>query len=260
MSRVPVAATTIARVLALAVVVAPLSGQTRPRPRDAAVPFAVGEALTFDVTWSTFLVAGSAVSTVVEKRAGSGATAYYIVADGRPVPLLRRLYNIYYKMDTLLDTATLLPQQTSLYSEDGGGRRLSTMRFDRTRRKASYELQEDTTLKAEFDIPPQVQDGLSAVYVLRSMTFKTGDSITLPVADDGSMYAVRADATALERVRVPLGTMDAWRLNISITDAEGKPAARDAAVWISSDARRLPIKLQAELPVGHFVLLLRSVS
>ena len=58
---------------------------------------------------------------------------------------------------------------------------LSTMRFDRGRRKASYELQEDTTLKGEFDIPPQVQDGLSAVYILRAMNFKVGDRITLPV-------------------------------------------------------------------------------
>jgi hypothetical protein len=238
--------------------VASLSGQTRPRPKDAAVPFSVGETLTFDVTWSTYLVAGSAVSTVVEKRAAAGA--YYIVADGRPIPLLRRLYNLYYKMDTLLDTATLLPQQTSMYSEDGGGRRLSTMRFDRTRGKALYELQEETTLKGEFEIPPQVQDGLSAVYILRTMTFKSGDRITLPVADDGSMYSIQANATALERVRVPLGAMDAWRLNIAITDAQGQPAARDAAVWISSDARKLPLKLQAELPVGHFVLLLRSAT
>lgn len=250
----------IALALAAAGGIASPAGQTRARPRDAAVPFAVGETLTFDVTWSTFVVAGNAQTTVVEKRTAAGATAYYIVADGRPVPLLRRLYNLYYKMDTLLDTATLLPQQTSLYSEDRGGKRLSTMRFDRTKRKAQYELQEDTTLKAEFDIPPQVQDGLAAVYVLRAMTFKAGDTINLPVADDGSLYTVRADAQALERVRVPIGTMDGWRLNISITDAEGKPAAREAAVWISSDARRLPLKLQAELPVGYFVLLLRSAT
>jgi hypothetical protein len=32
--------------------------------RDAAVPFKVGERLTYDVTWSTFLVAGAAYATV----------------------------------------------------------------------------------------------------------------------------------------------------------------------------------------------------
>jgi hypothetical protein len=29
-------------------------------------------------------------------------------------------------------------------------------------------------------------------------------------------------------------------------------------VWLSQDARRLPLKLQAELPVGSFLLTLRE--
>lgn len=238
---------------------APLSGQSRTTAREAAVPFNVGETLTYDVTWSTFLVAGTAVSTVVAKRTSSDAAAYHIVADGRPVPLLRRLYNLYYKMETMLDSVTLLPDRVSLYSEQSNQRRLSVTRFDRANLKALYELDDaGTPLTSEFDVPPQVQDGLSTLYVLRAMTFKAGDRITLPVADDGEMYSVQAHAVALEQVRVPLGTMDAWRVNVSITDAEGLPAARDAAVWFSSDARRLPLKLQAELPVGHFVLVLRD--
>src|SRR5262245_22118887 len=61
---------------------------TPPRPaapapqKDAAVPFRVGETLTYDVAWSTYLIAGSATSRVVEKRAAAARTpsAYYIVA------------------------------------------------------------------------------------------------------------------------------------------------------------------------------------
>jgi hypothetical protein len=228
--------------------------------RDAAVPFKVGERLAYDVTWSTFLVAGSAVATVAERRSGDGgSTIYHIVADGRPVPLVQRLYNIYYKMESMLDTATLLPQRMSLYSEESGGRRLAATRFARSERKAFFELDDaGTPLKSEFAVPPQVQDGLSAVYVLRAMNFTAGARITLPITDDGNMYSVHADPVMREQVRVPLGTIDSWRVNVTILDAEGKPAASEAAVWYSTDARRLPLKLQARLPVGHFVLLLRE--
>jgi hypothetical protein len=233
----------------------PSPGQTRAPMRDATVPFAAGETLTFDVTWSTFLVAGSAVSRIESKR----PDGYVIVADGQPIPLLRRLYDIYYRMDSVLDSVTLLPHRTGLLSQESGVRRETVMRFDRARRKASYELKEDgNNLDAEIDVPPQVQDGLSALYVLRAMTLKTGDRITLPVADDGQLYSVQADAVGLEQVRVPLGSQEAWRVNVTILDVEGQPAASDAAVWISNDARRLPVKLQAKLPVGHFVLLLRE--
>ena len=108
--------------------------QTAAPREDAAVPFKVGERLTYDVTWSTFLVAGTASSTVTERRSGDRQLrAYHLIADGRPIPLLQRLYNIYYKMESMLDTATLLPQRMSLYSEDSGGRRLAATRFDRAR-------------------------------------------------------------------------------------------------------------------------------
>ena len=252
----------IVMALLAATVVAPaMRLRAQPSGRDAAVPFKVGERLTYDVTWSTFLVAGTAYATVAARVDGGGAPAYHLIADGRPIPLLQRLYNVYYKMESMLDTVTLLPQRTSLYSEERAGKRLANTRFDRPKQKAIFELDDaGTPLKNEFDVPPQVQDGLAAIYVLRAMNFKAGDRISLPVADDGSLYTVQADPAALEQVRVPLGTMEAWRVNVSVVDAAGKPAVSDAAVWYSTDARRLPIKLQGKLPVGHFVLVLREVG
>jgi hypothetical protein len=229
--------------------------------RDAAVPFKVGERLTYDVTWSTFLVAGAAYASVAARLDDQGGPAYHLIADGRPIPLLQRLYNVYYKMESMLDTVTLLPHRMSMLSEEKAGRRLAATRFDRPARKAFFELDDaGTPLKSEFEVPPQVQDGLSAVYVLRAMNFKAGDKISLPITDDGTMYTVLADPVALEQVRVPLGTMEAWRVNVSVLDASGQPAIGDAAVWYSTDARRLPIKLQGRLPVGHFFLVLREAS
>src|SRR5580765_8462063 len=55
---------------------------TPPPAREASVPFHVGEMLTFDVSWSQFLTAGTAVSRIVEKKSTAGSTAYAIVADG----------------------------------------------------------------------------------------------------------------------------------------------------------------------------------
>ena len=234
-----------------------LSAQ-RSAAREAAVPFKVGETLTYDVTWSSFLVAGTAVSTVSSKRPSSGSTAYTIIAEGRPLPALSRLYNLYYKMDTFLDSVTLLPHQASLYAEEGASRRVAAVRFERKARRAFYEVQSETIARFDFEVPPQVQDGLSVLYVLRAMTFKAGERITLPIVDRGALYQLQVEPVSRARVRVPFGDMDAWNLKTSILDAEGRPSVNDAAVWISTDARRLPLKLQAELPVGNFVLALRD--
>src|SRR4051794_29953429 len=106
----------------------------RPAPRAASVerpvPFKVGETLTYDVSWSALITAGTAVVGVKEKRPSHNSTAYYIVAEGRPTTLLSRLYPVYYKLDTLLDTFTLLPQRASLYSQEGTRRSVRTTIFD----------------------------------------------------------------------------------------------------------------------------------
>ena len=227
-------------------------------PRERAVPFAVGETLTYDVSWSTFLTAGTAVSTVKEKKPSSNSIAYYIVAEGRTTPLLSRLYPVYYRMDTLLDSYVLLPQRGTYYSEEGKRHRLRTTQFDRAANKVFFEYQSDTTVKDNFPTSPLTQDALSAIYTLRATAFKAGDRITMPVSDDGLNYVVQADIGAPERVTTPMGAFGAWKARLTVVDDKQKPVGSNAAIWISDDARRLPVRLQADLPVGNFNLVLRE--
>src|SRR6266567_3560666 len=82
-----------------------------PSRSERAVPFHVGETLTYDVSWSSYLTAGTATATVKEKKPSLNSTAYYIVAEGRPTPLVSKLYSLYYKLDTLVDSYSLLSQR-----------------------------------------------------------------------------------------------------------------------------------------------------
>ena len=237
----------------------PLEAQRAVPRAEASVPFKVGETLTYDVTWSSYLVAGSATTTVKERRPSANAIAYYIVAEGRPLPLLQKLYNIYYKMETFVDSISLLSQRASLESQLGSSQRLATTTFQRSTRRAIHEDKAEMPARVDFAVPAQIQDGLSALYSLRATPIKAGQRVTMPVADGGAIYNVTMDVGAIERVRVPAGEMGAWNVKVTITDAKGQPAATNAAVWISNDTRRLPLKLQAGLPVGDFVLALRDV-
>lgn len=232
-----------------------------PAPRvELPVPFRVGETLTFDVAWSGYLVAGSAVTRVVEKRPSYNSTAYYIVADGRPLPIIARLYPLYYKMDSLLDSFTGLAQRTSIYQEEGDRKKYYSTLFNRPARKAVIERRDHPGAKTEIESATDAQDGLALLYALRTRPIKAGDRFTFPVIDDGNVYSVSFDVGAAETVRVPFGQVNAWNLRIGITDANMRSVGSKIAVWLSDDARRLPLKLQADLPVGAFVLALRTVQ
>jgi hypothetical protein len=207
---------------------------------EQAVPFKVGETLTYDVSWSSYLTAGTAVATVTEKRSSHNATVYSIVTEGRPTPLVAKLYNLYYKIDTLLDASTLLPQRASIYSEEGRRHRLRT---------------------TEFDLPENRgrQDPLSAIYVLRAKPFKTGAHVRMAVTNADKQYTVSFEVGAIERLRTAIGDVDAWQVKTSIVETNAETPAKNVALWLTTDARRLPVKVRADLPFGSFTLALRDV-
>jgi hypothetical protein len=223
------------------------------------VPFRAGETLTFDISWSQYLTAGTATVTVREKRPSFSSTAYYIVAEGRPTPLLSKLYTLYYKADTLLDVFTLLPQRGSVYSEEGSRSRMKATLFDQTARRGSYEVKTATVFKKDLVLPAFTQDPLSAIYVIRALPLKLGGTLTMPVADDGIVYRVRVRVVAQEAIATPLGRLTAWKIVPTILDAKGKPTGEKFGLWISDDARKLPLKMEAELGVGRFVIVLKDV-
>jgi hypothetical protein len=207
---------------------------------EQAVPFKVGETLTYDVAWSSYLTAGTAVATVTEKKPLPKTTGYSIVIEGRPTPLVSKLYNLYYKIDTLLDASTLLPQRASTYSEEGRRHRLRTTEFDLPENKGR-------------------QDPLSAIYVLRAKPLKVGAHVRMAVTNAEKQYTVSFEVGAIEHLRTPIGDVDAWQVKTSIVDTKGETTAKNVALWLTTDARRLPVKVRADLPFGSFTLALRDV-
>ncbi len=229
-----------------------------PAPRvERAVPFRVGETLVYDVSWEAYLTAGTMVATVKEKKPSYSSTAYYIVVEGRPTLLLSKLYSLYYKTDTLLDSYTLLSQRGATYSEEGQRHRYHATRFDRAARRAFFE-DERGGVRFDFAVPPAVQDPLSALYVLRANPLKAGARLTIPISENGTIYQVQVQADGLEGVRTPAAETNALKVNAAILDVNDRPLGQNIVIWFSEDPRRLPMKIQAEMPFGTFNLVLRE--
>jgi hypothetical protein len=228
-------------------------------PAERPVPFRAGETLTFDVSWSQFVTAGTATMAVREKRPSFDSVAYYIVADGQPTALLSRLYTLYYKADTLLDVSTLLPQRASVYSKEGARERMKALRFDQIARRGVYEIKTSKVVTRTLTLPAMSQDPLSAIYVLRSSPLKLGATITMPVVNNGDIYRMDAKVIAKETVTTSAGQVSSWKIVPTIFDEHGKPTGGKLGLWISDDGRKLPVKLEANLPIGDFRITLREV-
>ena len=225
---------------------------------DRVVPFASGETLTYDVSWSAYLTAGTLVTTATNRRSAGGAITYDIVADGRTTPLLQHLYTLWYHYETHLDGASLLPVRAVAETQEGSRHRVRTTTFDRGAGKAHYEIRTATVVKEDVVVPPQTQDALSAMYALRAAALDTGRRLTMPVTDGGTIYSAKFDVGSSERLRTPAGELSAWKIAVRISDAHGAPVGRQVAIWIADNAQRWPVKMQAELGAGTFTLTLRE--
>lgn len=230
----------------------------RPSGPEKTVPFRPGETLTYDVSWSDYLTAGSATLTVRDKRASGGSTAYYMVAEGQPTTLLSKLYAVYYKVDSLVDAYTLFPQRGSVFSQENGRQRMKETRFDQARRSATFQMRTATTTTQDQPLPGPTHDALSALTAMRTMPLAPGASSAFSVSDSGHLYRVQANVTGKETLQTGVGAIAAWKIVPAVRDTKGQTVGRGMAVWISDDARRLPVKIQAQLPVGAFVLTLRE--
>ena len=249
-------------VLATLVLAATVTSSVPSAQRDLPVPFKVGETLTFDVSWTTFLSAGTATMSVLERRPGAaGRNAYYLVAEGKPSPLISKMYSLYYKAESMLDTRTLLPSLATIYSDEGGRKRYKTTTF-KGNGSVLYEVKTSTTATSTITAKKDAQDPLGAIYILRSLALKPGMTATIPipVIDSGKAYTMRVKVGGLESVKSGLGTLQALKLSMTMIDAEGKPEGGGFSLWLSNDARRLPLKISAGLAVGTVHLTLAKVS
>jgi hypothetical protein len=263
-------------VLTGALLVLPAQTRTPPKAPPAApkpeakagaperpVPFAVGETLTYDVSWSSYLSAGTATLSVKDRRTLSAAqSAYDIIGEVKPGSIVGKLYPFYYKAESFLDTRTLLPISASVYSDERGRTRTKTTTFS-SPTSVDVEMKTATVVRARHAIAAFSQDPLSAMYILRVLALNPGlkEGLAIPITDGGTNYSLKIRAIAREPIKTGLGTLPALRITPAFTDAQGRPAtARQLTLWISDDARHLPLRFDAGLAVGSFRLTLTAVS
>ncbi|HKY22359.1 MAG TPA: DUF3108 domain-containing protein [Vicinamibacterales bacterium] len=223
---------------------------------EVRVPFKAGELLTYDVSYSTYVTAGTVTLNVQSKRPSYNSLAYYVVAEARPTPLMSKLYTLYYKADVLMDVYTLLPQRAGVYSEEGQRHQMKVTTFNNAARKATFENVTAKNGKRDLNVPAFTQDALSAIYVIRALPLKIGARETIPVSTGGHAYRAQVSVEASDALKTPAGPFQAFRIRTTVFGEDGRPNGRPIHLWISDTPSRLPIKLQSDLAVGSFVLTL----
>ena len=222
------------------------------------VPYEIGERLSYDVSWSNYLTAGTLVLRVEAKRPSYNSTAYYVVAEAQTEGLLARLYTLYYKADTLIDAFSMLPQRGSVFSREGSRQRNKITTFDHGRKQGRFEMQTASKMVKDVALSAATQDLLSSIYALRTIAPKAGERFTMPVSDSGWLYEVLWTVGQVESVKVASGqSVQALRVTPRVTNEKGATVGGGAVLWLATDGSFKPVRMEAAATVGRIVLALK---
>lgn len=219
------------------------TGAPTPAEPPADLPFKVGEQLNFN------FFAGTSPQPVGTANFHVRARARYFNRDGllltaqlQTAGAGQALFPVSDQINSYVDAGTLVPFRTELRLQEGKRRSNWVVSVDQNLGNALFD--EGTRV----DIPAGTHDLLSVFYALRSFDLTPGrqNRVSLLLNKRQRLLSV----TALRRGQIELGgqRIQAVELALMTSDQEGDRFS--LRLWVSTDSRRLPLRLTAQTPIG----------
>jgi uncharacterized protein DUF3108 len=89
--------------------------------------------------------------------------------------------------------------------------------------------------------PGEVRDVLSTLFVLRAQPMKPGAPICMDVYAGRKIWRLTGQVAGRESIDTPLGKFAVMRIDADAVRTDDVKVKRSAHVWVSDDARRLPL-------------------
>jgi len=136
-------------------------------------------------------------------------------------------------------------------AEEGKRIRETNVTFDRTSGKVSYLerdlIKNNVVLAKELQVPDCTFEYLGALHHLRNLKLNAGQSVTVPITDGKKFAQVKVEAQEREQIKTPAGTFQTMRYEVHLFNGVIIPKSARMFVWISEDARRLPVQLRLRM-------------
>lgn len=217
-------------------------------------PFIAGERLSYDVSWADFIVAAELTIQTDQRRTFDGIDGYHVTAQARTVGLVNGLFKVDDVYESFINAATLQPFRAEKRSRHGKKQTQSSVNMDQDKRTA--QLDGDRTL----EIPEHTYDLAALIFAIRGMDLTMGKARTLTVLEDEKLYTIKLQPEAREKVTTPAGSYDTVKIATSRVKGRENDKLYNLRIYITTDARRLPVLITAEPSWGAVRVELTSAT
>jgi hypothetical protein len=221
--------------------------------------FARGEKLTYLVHYG-FINAGEAtVELNKDLQILNERPCYKVDIKGKTIGLITTTFDVDDSWTSYIDTAAMIPHQFARKIKENNYRKEEITTFDHIRKKAVVKSITGTEaeIKKDFAIPTNVQDMVSGYYFIRTLNFdqyKPKDTIKVDGFFEDKVYQMKIVYKGKEKLQTKFGRIQTAVLSPIMPENalfDGRDAIR---FYVSDDANRVPIKIEARMFVGAIEL------
>jgi hypothetical protein len=222
----------------------PAAKPAKEVPKDAPMPFRVGETLNYRVSWSAFSNAASVQLTVPERRDLFGWPTWHFRAYAHTQSSVRSLFTIDDQFDSYTDSSTLECHKLEFYLDELGRKQNQIMNL----------VPQGGTGRGGAPVvivQPGTRDPLGALYNLRGVDWQHTSEFSAPLYDGRNLFDMHAKLeAAAEPLSLSSGKFTAARISIHLFQF-GKQDASSFIIWLANDPAHTPVAMQASLPFGN---------
>ena len=233
----------------------PQPGQRSPFPTEAQcqalgsvmtpIPFGPGETLEFDID-------------ALGARAGTMTMQTLPIRDGvMPLEVAVETNTFFSKVRRVKGTAktelspkTLRPVRYFEDAYENDVHRIADVTFKKNKTAKLVSTINGQTWMEDMRWGNDVSDVAGAIHLLRAIPMKEGQFLCFDVYGIRRIWRVWGTVMPREHVSMPVGEFDTWHLAGEAAPINLPDARREMHVWISDDARRLPLAAMGVMDFG----------
>ena len=256
-------------------VVAFISVQTALAQKAPPRPFEPLEELHFEAEFSRALLRKLDVADLKFHASSTPRTvpadqSYTLTfkADITSKGFFARLFNLKFReqVESTVEPITFTVQKTTILDEQGKRVRATESTFDRSQGKMTWTLRDPNNPASEprsktAEFSGQLQDVLSAIYFIRTQPLEIGKTFDVFIGDGGNVYTIPVKVVEKKRMKTVLGRVDALHVVAELFGPERliDQEKGEFSLWITDDARRIPVRGRVKTDYGTFDIKLKRV-
>lgn len=212
--------------------------------------FGPGERLKYVLKWSG-IAAGDSVMEIVKGSWIDGAHVYKVISTAESRALVDVIYKVRNRYETHIHPIDGLTRKYVFDMKESRKKQRRLLFFDQDNLSVKrVVIKESGDQTKSYDIPPQTQDNLSALYALRNETLKVGDSFTYRVFENRKNWELVIDIVAEEDIKVKAGRFRTLLVHPKLKFEGIFRRTGELYVYMTDDKWHIPVLMKSKVKIG----------